>query len=413
MKRKLITEMRNEWRSNIWMVIELALVGLVLWGVTCVLYSLFDVTNTSHLYDTDDLVVADLGTVPDSANQYIPYADENQGYGTDMLMLRRRMEANPLVEVAGTGNNAVLYRLNFWDNSIWRRDGDSTYTYGFNYREVTPSMARVYRIRGTRGETPEQVMSQLEQDKSLISTADLYQKYSPELFAGRNAYSSFDSTKVYTIGSIVVEGMRQNDYEPVMQGMMLKPLADDKMADEMVLRVKPGAGREFVNSLKPSDMRQGNVYIQSIHTLDELAESAHKDKTLLIMQLSVCGGFMLVVVFLGFLGTFWFRTQQRSQEIAIRRVNGATQRNVFARLVSEGMILLMVGSAIWIAAAFVLLRNETVREMLDSLRSMNEAIPYISMVIVVAVLALTIVAGVWMPARKAMRTNVSETIKDQ
>ena len=100
MKRKLITEMRNEWRSNIWMVIELALVGLVLWGVTCVLYSLFDVTNTSHLYDTDDLVVADLGTVPDSANQYIPYADENQGYGTDMLMLRRRMEANPLVEVA-------------------------------------------------------------------------------------------------------------------------------------------------------------------------------------------------------------------------------------------------------------------------------------------------------------------------
>ena len=131
------------------------------------------------------------------------------------------------------------------------------------------------------------------------------------------------------------------------------------------------------------------------------------------MQLSVCGGFMLVVVFLGFLGTFWFRTQQRSQEIAIRRVNGATQRNVFARLVSEGMILLMVGSAIWIAAAFVLLRNETVREMLDSLRSMNEAIPYISMVIVVAVLALTIVAGVWMPARKAMRTNVSETIKDQ
>ena len=256
-------------------------------------------------------------------------------------------------------------------------------------------------------------MSQLEQDKSLISTADLYQKYSPELFAGRNAYSSFDSTKVYTIGSIVVEGMRRNDYEPVMQGMMLKPLADDKMADEMVLRVKPGAGREFVNSLKPSDMRQGNVYIQSIHTLDELAESAHKDKTLLIMQLSVCGGFMLVVVFLGFLGTFWFRTQQRSQEIAIRRVNGATQRNVFARLVSEGMILLMVGSAIWIAAAFVLLRNETVREMLDSLRSMNEAIPYISMVIVVAVLALTIVAGVWMPARKAMRTNVSETIKDQ
>ena len=29
MKRKLIQQMRNEWRSNIWMMVELAIVAIV------------------------------------------------------------------------------------------------------------------------------------------------------------------------------------------------------------------------------------------------------------------------------------------------------------------------------------------------------------------------------------------------
>ena len=33
MKRKLISQMRNEWRSNVWMTVELIIVGVVLWVI--------------------------------------------------------------------------------------------------------------------------------------------------------------------------------------------------------------------------------------------------------------------------------------------------------------------------------------------------------------------------------------------
>ena len=35
-------------------------------------------------------------------------------------------------------------------------------------------------------------------------------------------------------------------------------------------------------------------------------------------------GFLLLNIFLGLLGTFWFRTQQRRSEIALHKAHGAT-----------------------------------------------------------------------------------------
>ena len=51
---------------------------------------------------------------------------------------------------------------------------------------------------------------------------------------------------------------------------------------------------------------------------------------------------LLLNIFLGLLGTFWFRTQQRRGEIALHKAMGATDGAVFGRLMSEGMFLLLI-----------------------------------------------------------------------
>lgn len=38
MKRKLLKQMRNEWRDNVWLVIELAVVFIAIWGLSTVLW---------------------------------------------------------------------------------------------------------------------------------------------------------------------------------------------------------------------------------------------------------------------------------------------------------------------------------------------------------------------------------------
>ena len=50
--------------------------------------------------------------------------------------------------------------------------------------------------------------------------------------------------------------------------------------------------------------------------------------------------FLLVNVFLGLIGTFWFRTRRRRSEIALRMAMGSTRGGVFRLLIGEGLLLL-------------------------------------------------------------------------
>ena len=52
------------------------------------------------------------------------------------------------------------------------------------------------------------------------------------------------------------------------------------------------------------------------------------------------GFFLLLNIFLGIVGTFWVRTEQRRAEVGIRRVVGSTNRSVFSLMFGEGVILM-------------------------------------------------------------------------
>ena len=60
MKRKLLKQMLNEWRSNIWIVIELVIVLLVLQIIFGIMYSIYDMKQPVLDTDIDDIYVADV-----------------------------------------------------------------------------------------------------------------------------------------------------------------------------------------------------------------------------------------------------------------------------------------------------------------------------------------------------------------
>jgi putative ABC transport system permease protein len=122
-----------------------------------------------------------------------------------------------------------------------------------------------------------------------------------------------------------------------------------------------------------------------------------------------CAFFLFVVVFLGFLGTFWFRTQQRVPEIALRMVNGATRRQIFARLISEGLIMLGVSVLIFAPIFMAVVDEVSFVEI-----AVESNIPkYVALTMTILLLAIVIVAGVWFPARRAMNIQPANALKDQ
>ena len=121
--------------------------------------------------------------------------------------------------------------------------------------------------------------------------------------------------------------------------------------------------------------------------------------------------FLMLNIFLGLLGTFWFRTQQRRGEIALHKINGATNRAVFARLMSEGMLLLLVITPLALAVDYVLASAE-----LNSWRNGTTLEPerlLLCAALAFVFIALMILIGIWYPARRAMKVQPAEALHDE
>lgn len=412
MKRHLLSQIRNEWRSNLWMIIELTIISAILWFLFSFLCAIVHIRFTHKGYDLSDIYVADIRAVSKESPLFHPY-DSLHNYRTDLDMLWADMRANPYVELVGTGSNAMPYNYNFSGDMWGLIEVDSIYTYYGNRREVSPEVVRILRLEGTHGETPEQLASVLEKGDIIISPAsdEYVSKYpDPEFFRGKDLVSNSDSSVVKRVGAIAA-GLQRNDYESLFSGVIYYPIAANGLPQQMIFRIKPGMSRQFSESLSPDDKQVGNVYLSNLQHIDRMRDKAQVDINITIRNLSICVVFLLLVIFLSFLGTFWFRTQQRVSEIAIRKVNGATRRNIFVRFIGEGMILLCIATvlATAIEAALLYFSIISITEMFGS----ESWILYESMAVTFAVMTLLVIAGIWMPARKAMSINPAYALKDQ
>lgn len=412
MKRKLLQQMRHEWRSNIWMSVQLLVTGLVLWFIFSALAMISHIHQTPQGYDLTDVYVADLRMIPESASGYKPYEDSLHSVVTDRENLFASLRNNPYVESMGMGNNAMPYNYNFSGNSLSANIDGKRQEYMGNLRHMTPELVRTIRLTGINGETPEQMAQMLADGNTFIS---LVEYDSPDLdpmqWNGRDVFWSYDSTRVEHIGA-VIKGIRRSDYEPLFRGVIVMRFPETwALGDDLVIRVKPGKGREFMESLTAEDCEYGNVYITNLRSSQQMRERNEMNWTSTIRTISVSLVFILVAVFLGFLGTFWFRTQQRVPELALRIVNGATSMDLFRRLLSEGLLILLATAPFILGVGALILSRVDVQEL--SGVPTGSFFIWIGLPCAVAALALMICAGIVIPAAKAMKLDPAQALKEQ
>ena len=117
--------------------------------------------------------------------------------------------------------------------------------------------------------------------------------------------------------------------------------------NELCIRVKPEMDHDIKEMLMkdaPTQFRIGNLMVTDVVSFKDIRRNFQTFYTNRERNYYAGMGFLLLNIFLGLLGTFWFRTQQRVGEIAIRKVNGATDRSIFNRLIGEGLLLLVVAT---------------------------------------------------------------------
>ena len=124
MKRKLFTQLCNQWRSNTWIAIELLIVSVIICYIMNLLVGIvFLRMENGKAYDVTDCLVVSYSRVPKESPEYITREDEKSGRNDDLATIIARIKDNPEVEYVGTGSNAIPYNYNYYGRNLFDADG--------------------------------------------------------------------------------------------------------------------------------------------------------------------------------------------------------------------------------------------------------------------------------------------------
>lgn len=415
MKRKLLKQISKEWQSNLWLVVELIIVGAAMAGILTLLVSTLGVRFQPAGYEVSDVYEVNLRYVVKSSPDYIEYED-NSRYDDDVYTLMERIRQLPEVEYLAYGQNALPFNYNF--NGIGYisiLDEDTLRLGGLNRRVMSPEYPIIMNMHGLGGETPEQLSKILENGEVIVTSklwTDDRDLTSDD--TGRYIQSTGRDSVLYRIGA-VIPGFKRVDFEepgpaiimsPASQGLKLRRLSS------FVVKLKPGSEKSFEKAItdNPDRWAIDNTYITEVTPVEQIRSLANRNDNQKIAGIVVCSLFLLLSIFLGLLGTFWFRTGQRTVEIAIRLVNGATRRQIFARLMTEGIILWLC-SLPFISAIMIMIYKYDLMASFVYIEVKKSMI--MSTCITAAALLLMILVGILFPAVRAMKTDPAIALKDE
>lgn len=414
MQKKLFTQIRNEWRGNLWLALELLVVSVVLWYIIDMLYCSLATYNEPRGFDTGHCYLIEMGVLTDKSPDYKSGTD----WHDDILTLAERLRHRPEVEAVSLSQNAYPYN---GSNSTDPVQYDTLRSPGWTIRRlVTPDFVRVFRYRGAQGETPEQLAEMLRKGEFLASD-NLYRRYGIRMtsLVGKDFHLFGDTTYSFRLGA-ALQNVRYSDFQQARSSYSFVYNIEQldrgviNPDNELCVRVKENMDKDFIARLKAdseSQCRIGNIYIADIRSFTDIRRSYQQSMMNELRNYTVGMAFLMLNIFLGLLGTFWFRTQQRRGEIALHKAMGATDGAVFGRLMSEGMFLLLIVTVPAVIIDVLLAHFE-----LNCWRN-GTTLEWPRLAFCVAATFVLIAAmigiGIGLPARRAMRVQPAEALHDE
>lgn len=144
-----------------------------------------------------------------------------------------------------------------------------------------------------------------------------------------------------------------------------------------------------------------------VTTLEVMLEDSVAPRRFNLFALSTfsCVGLLLGVI--GLYGVMSYAVSQRTREIGLRMALGAQRSDVLKLVLSEGMLLALVGTAVGVLGAFALTR------LMSSLLfgvSAFDPLTYVSVSILIVFVALL---ACWLPARRASAVEPMEALRHE
>ena len=436
--KDLLKQIRNEWKRNLFLAVELLVVSTVLWYLVDWSY----VTLRTYLqpmgFDTEHCYKLQFNMLTPQSDLYDPKQTPEDNMRA-LMDITERLRHRPGVEYVAISQNSTPYN-----------DGANGFTLyidsiGVNCKQrwAQPDFFRLFRYQSVAVRTDDGRTVYTTDTDSLAARVDLNarkiivsrdyvtDKLYPELgmsdafpLLGKDypCYYPENEFRVQVAG--IGEPIRETHFMTsdmwggryvgleLTQGNILA--FENPVYLEVSLRLTPDADTpDFVDRLMDDADRLyqvGNVFLLDVQPYSALRQIRELDDVNEVRTQLCIVGFLLLNIFLGVIGTFWFRTQHRQSEVALRMAFGSTRWGVFSRLVVEGLLIL---TAVTVPAALIAF-NIGLAELVDVERMAFSGSRFLlALACTWVLMAVMIVLGSWYPARRAMKVQPAEALHDE
>ncbi|WP_044270144.1 FtsX-like permease family protein [Bacteroides timonensis] len=404
--------------SNGWALAELFLVFIVMWflcdSLGCLKYTFYRPLgyNIDHVYRLNTIISG-------------PTSDTTLTNADRYLRALQKLEQEPSVEAAALCYWSLPMSGNNSNNSLAAQD-----TIWVNGRIIntTGGYIDVFRM----SDDPKRPFAKMPAGWNNVmlsqATVDRFKKRMPAFSLDTPLSKPGDTTSVVVQAGMVGAfrtyryGSDAGWYFYRLDENLLKTQFADEWA-EIVFRVKPAADgpdyrAKFVREIAPRlDVDDLFVADAVPYTEQQLEFEVMNGDTDKVNSQAIVVLFLLVNVFLGLIGTFWFRTRRRRSEIALRLAMGSTKNQVFRLLAGEGLLLL----ALVTIPAMIICYNIGIAEFTIGRTELISTWPvewsFVRFLLgslgAWFLIALMVMVGIWFPARQAMKIQPAEALHEE
>ncbi|MEO5898062.1 MAG: ABC transporter permease [Vicinamibacterales bacterium] len=292
-------------------------------------------------------------------------------------------------------------------------DSQGPFHGGGGWMTVSPGYFEVFKIPVTRGRSFNERDTSTSTPVVVINEAMARQYWpkadplSDRLVIGKGVMREFAAEGERQIVGVVAD-IKSNGLDSEPQPQMWIPQAqvpDAANALNVSLAplswiVRTQVPPQSLSSMIQDQLRQvTGLPVSDVRSMDEIAALSVSRQKFNMWVMTVFGACALLLAAIGIYGLMAYSVEQRTQEIGIRLALGAQASQVRKMVVTQGMMLALVGVVIGVAAAFGLARLIT-----TFLFGVTARDPLVFAGVPTLLTAVALLA-VWLPARRASKVD--------
>lgn len=414
---------KNNLRANLLLVAGIFVIATSLWYAVDYVYAVAVNGQKSLGFEWENVYYIQVGVLPQESLERDTASRSPETMTGEYLEFCSRLRRHPAVK------DLCYTRMHFhyvWKNGTQTVFRDTLQASAYT-RMVSPGYFAVFGVKGADGCSPEE-LSKRARPEEMVMTDNLARylisgkgrkEYTPrkgvEMVGKLVSFNKDGSDSVRV--SAVCENQKYNEY--TLQQAAFYYVRNDGFKctyasipyQDLFIRVKADADRPgFVESFRKEmkkQLRVGNLYLADMRPMSQFRNEQLSDYRSELYTYLAIAGFFLINAFLAVLGTFWFRTQHRREELAIRLTSGATPRSLMGLLMGEGILLVTFA---YIPALFVAY-NLGVSDLVNTWPvewSIGRFV--IGGILTYLLLLLVVVFSIWFPACQAMQIQPAEAL---